>query len=124
MKCPLSLLATAFLSFTAVSCPIILAEKTTVYAQETKLDSTKAYLKRGLSYAKQGKHELAIADFNQAVRINPRDSRTFYNRGIFYSEQGNYKLARTDLEKAKQISLIQGDIANVERADSALKQLP
>ena len=90
MKQPISLIATTFLFFAAISCPIISTEKTMVQAQAEKLYSVDDYVERGISYA----------------------------------EQGNYELARTDLKKAKQISLVQGDTANAERADSALKQLP
>ena len=62
MKRPISLIATTFLLFAAISCPLISAEKTMVQAQNENLDSAKAYYDRGLSYYEQGKLELAIAD--------------------------------------------------------------
>ena len=70
MKRPILLIASTFLfSTTLVLYPIISTEKTVVQAQEASLNSAEAYYNRGFSYAEQGKYELAIADFNQAIKI-------------------------------------------------------
>jgi tetratricopeptide (TPR) repeat protein len=85
MKLVVSFIASTLLfSTTFVLYPIISVEKTIVQAQEANLNSAQAYLERGISYAKQGKHELAIADFNQALKINPNSADVYYNRGVSY----------------------------------------
>jgi tetratricopeptide (TPR) repeat protein len=58
---------TCLFSATLVSCPFISADKTIVQAQEANLNSAQAYIDRGISYAKQGKYELARADYSQAI---------------------------------------------------------
>jgi hypothetical protein len=40
-------------------------------------------------YQSQGDHDLAIADFNEFLRLNPAGSTGFYARGNSYREKGN-----------------------------------
>jgi tetratricopeptide (TPR) repeat protein len=74
----------------------------------------------------EGKYELAIADFNQAIKIDPNDALSYIGRADSYAEQGKYELARTDLEKAKRLLQAQGDAAAtlVEEVDRMLRDLP
>ncbi|MGL6343813.1 MAG: tetratricopeptide repeat protein, partial [Waterburya sp.] len=85
-----------------------------------------AYISRGGTYALEGKHELAIADFNQAIKIDPNYALSYIGRANLYVVQGKNKLARTDLEKAKQLLQVQGDASTVltEEVDRILKALP
>jgi Tfp pilus assembly protein PilF len=125
MKYPRSLIALTFLiPATLISCPIISADKTIVQAQEANLNSAQAYLERGHDWHKQAKYKLAIADFSQAIKIDPNNSVAYYNRGLVYAELGKNELARADLKKAKQLDLAQGDAASAENAESILRMLP
>lgn len=62
-----------------------------------------AYFKRGVSFAKQGKHQQAIADYTEAIKLEPRYSTVYFYRGKSYSEIKQYQHAVTDYTKAISI---------------------
>ena len=62
------------------------------------------YNNRGILYAEQKKWDLALADFNKAIQINPNHASAYNNRGIFYNEQKKWDLALADFNKAIQIN--------------------
>ncbi len=41
--------------------------------------------------AGKGDLERAIADFNKAIELNPKDVDAYYNRGIAHSKKSDYK---------------------------------
>ena len=118
------------------------------------LNSADAYRLRGLSYDRQDKDELAIANYSQALKINPDFAKVYKLRGEVYAAQGKYELAiadynqaliidpnddvwayklrggvyyelaRNNFEKAKRLLLAQGDVASAEELDSILIKLP
>src|SRR5262245_6053031 len=54
-----------------------------IFAVQTPpVDRAAAFHRRGLAYARRGEHERAIADFDQALRINPREASYFNARGL------------------------------------------
>ncbi|MCC5653225.1 tetratricopeptide repeat protein [Nostoc sp. XA013] len=53
------------------------------------------YIQAGDKY-KKGDLQGAIADFNQAIKINPNFANTYYNRGIARSELRDKQRAITD----------------------------
>ncbi|MHC5937082.1 tetratricopeptide repeat protein [Nostoc sp.] len=61
-------------------------------------------MNRGVLYGDQKKWELAEADFNKAIAINPQDAKTYFNRGVFYYEQKKWELALADYTKAIAIN--------------------
>jgi tetratricopeptide (TPR) repeat protein len=104
MKLPILLITSTLLfSATLVTSPIIPAEKMAVQAQEANLNSVQAYLERGIVYSEQGKHELAIADFNQALKIDPDNVYAYGIRGASYAAQGKYELAIADFNQVIKI---------------------
>jgi tetratricopeptide (TPR) repeat protein len=62
--------------------------------------SATAYRLRGNAYAGQGDHERAIADYDQAIRLDPRSAVAYYDRGLARTEQENYAEAISDFNEA------------------------
>ena len=55
-----------------------------------------AYRNRGLSYDNKGQFDQAIADYNQAVVIDPNFAEAYISRGVAYSHKRLYDIAITD----------------------------
>ena len=47
----------------------------------------------GSKYAMKGQFDRAIADFDEAIRLDPKNADAFYNRGNAYAEQRQYDRA-------------------------------
>ena len=63
----------------------------------------KTYDELGVMYSEKGEYDLAIAEFNKALKIDPNSAETFNNRGIAYSQKGEYDLAISDFTKVLEI---------------------
>ena len=63
-----------------------------------KLDPkfTEAYFNRGLARAKLGRHETAIQDFSEAIRLAPKDPELIFSRGVAYLHVAKYDYAARD----------------------------
>ena len=61
------------------------------------------YSNRGIVYQKQEKIELALADHNRALKINPRSALAYSNRGGLFDVQGKIELALADYNRALEI---------------------
>ena len=48
------------------------------------------YDNRGVEYRSKGQHDRAIADHNEAIRLDPKYSKAYKNRGDVYRDQGDY----------------------------------
>ena len=53
---------------------------------------------------KSGNYDRAIADYDQAIQINPKDVYAYNKRGNAYTAKGNYDLAIADYDQAIQIN--------------------
>ena len=62
--------------------------------------SARALSASGVAYAMKGQFDLAIVDFNEAIRLNPEYADAFYNRGNAYAEQREYDRAIASYDKA------------------------
>jgi tetratricopeptide (TPR) repeat protein len=61
-----------------------------------------AYFGRGLMYNQTGRFELALKDFNDALRLKPDDRYAHLHRGNAYKALGKYDSAIADYENATE----------------------
>ena len=59
-----------------------------------------AHNNRGVAYDELGQNQLAIEDYNEAIRLKPDLAGTYNNRGVVYNKLGQYQLAIEDYNKA------------------------
>jgi tetratricopeptide (TPR) repeat protein len=55
-----------------------------------------AYNNRGTAWSAKQEYEKALADFGEAIRLDPKFARAYCNRGVAYSNKGNYDKAIGD----------------------------
>ena len=54
----------------------------------------------GRAYAKKGDYDKAIADYTEAIRLDPKNAEAYCNRGHAYEEKGDYDKAIADCTEA------------------------
>ena len=62
-----------------------------------------AYNNRGWGYNEKGDFEKAMPDFNEALRLNPKNAAAYGNRGYAHLRQSDFGLARSDLDKSIEL---------------------
>src|SRR5262245_27978729 len=65
-------------------------------------DLAVVFRSRGGGHARQGQYDRAIADFNEALRLDPSDDRARYNRGLAYALSGEHDRAIADFNELLQ----------------------
>ena len=58
------------------------------------------FYNRANAHHAMGNYDYAIADYDQATRLNPKDAPTYNNRGNAYSKKGDYEHAIADYDQA------------------------
>jgi tetratricopeptide (TPR) repeat protein len=65
-----------------------------------------AYVARGLAWQKKGDDDRALADFNGAIRVNPKDALAYNDRGLLWRERGESDRAIADFTAAIAIDAL------------------
>ena len=68
--------------------------------RETQSDRATAYNNRGWSYSQKDDHDRAIADYDEAIRLDPNFALAFVNRGWSYERKRQYDRALADYNEA------------------------
>jgi tetratricopeptide (TPR) repeat protein len=69
-------------------------------AQITAQQRSIAYVKRALAYTKKAQIEAAIADYDESVRLDPKQARAYWLRALLYRFQRRYAKALGDVDQA------------------------
>jgi len=69
-------------------------------ARESQEDRATAYNNRGWSYSNKDDYDRAIADFDEAIRLDPKFGLALVNRGWAYERKGDYTRAIADYDEA------------------------
>jgi tetratricopeptide (TPR) repeat protein len=62
------------------------------------------FVDRGLVHLRQGNYDKAIADFNDAFKMTPKNARALYARAVAESRKNEKNDSASDVEAAKQIA--------------------
>jgi len=83
----------------------MIADAITEDLQQTpKPDDDAVYSSRASAYYQKGDFDRAIADFTEAIRINPNDAKAYYGRGKAYRAKGDVDHALADLREEIRIN--------------------
>ncbi len=67
----------------------------------TKL--AEAYCSRGIAYAKKREYDQAIADYDKAIDLDPKNAKALYQRGYVYDMKGERDRAMADYNQAMRL---------------------
>jgi tetratricopeptide (TPR) repeat protein len=68
----------------------------------------------------KGELDLALADLNEAARVDSSNFYAFWNRGAVYAAQGNYRRAQEDLTAALALNPDKSSKAKIQEALNAV----
>lgn len=63
-------------------------------------DYAPAHYNKGVICFRQGKHQQAIMNFHEAIRVKPNYAEAYYNMGIIYHSSGQYQQAMENYNEA------------------------
>jgi hypothetical protein len=63
-------------------------------------DDAEAYYKRGVEFYEKNDYDIAISEFTEAIRLNPKYAEAYYGRGGAYISKNDYEIAISDLNEA------------------------
>ena len=62
-----------------------------------------AYRNRGFVYDRKGNQNKAIADYTEAILLDPKYAKAYRNRGLAYAKKGEKAKADEDFAQAKKL---------------------
>ena len=65
--------------------------------------SASGYFDRGLQFLNSGEYGRAVADFDQAQKLDPKDAFAFADRAFAYAYKGDYEAASRDVAAAQAL---------------------
>ena len=68
--------------------------------RETQRNLAIAYYSRGLAYYDKGDDDRAIAEYNEAIRLDPKFAYAYSSRGLAYDHKGDLDRASPDYNEA------------------------
>ena len=77
----------------------------------------------GVARAVLGQHDAAIADYDEALRLNPNYAEAYNNRGVAKVQLRRIDEARQDFEMALNLAQATGNPDLVAQAAQALRNL-
>ena len=87
-------------------------------------DPAKEAFEKGVSAIDRGDFDTAIADFTEAIRLDPTDANRYCNRGIAHCKKGDYDLAIGDLSKAIELKPDLAVRASGEQQAATILRMP
>src|SRR5580692_825115 len=72
-------------------------------------DAAASYSNRGNAYQRKGNLDRAIADYNQAITLDPKNAEAYYSRGYAYRAKG---------DTGRAIAYVKRGIADTEKGDN------
>jgi tetratricopeptide (TPR) repeat protein len=91
---------TGFVAWIVTLLAIALVVPRDVTAQQTPLPNAQAYYMRGLGYCNKADTDRAIADFNRAIKLDPKFAKAYMKRGVAYDVKGDIDRATADYTQA------------------------
>ncbi len=68
-----------------------------------------AFNNRGAVYVRKGDRNLAAADYNEAIRLDPALDEAFFNRGLLHEANVEQQLAMRDFSQAFTLDPTDGE---------------
>ncbi|MGI8467231.1 MAG: TonB family protein [Pyrinomonadaceae bacterium] len=75
------------------------------------------YQKQADAHMVKGEYDLAVADYDKAIELNPKNASSYLSRGLSYYNKNSYDLAISDYNKGIELSPKES-IAYFNRGDS------
>jgi tetratricopeptide (TPR) repeat protein len=79
---------------------LLIAMAAVILGAADRQEEAKEYVMRGNLYAERGDYNRAIADFTQAIRLDPNNADAYFGRGYSYANKNDYDRAIGDYNEA------------------------
>lgn len=83
--------------------PIVKPSPTLPTATPTPLPEFVLYQKQADSHMVKGEYDMAIANYNKVIQLNPKNSESYLSRGLSYFNKKSYEQAVSDFSKSIEL---------------------